>query len=344
MRVGILGATGTVGQTFIRLLRDHPQFEIAAVAASERSAGKRYRDAANWIMPTDLPTEIGDMVVQPCEPAALQECDFVFSGLDASAAESLEENFAKAGIPVISNAKNHRMHEDVPLLITEVNPDHTALVDRQSGPGFIATNPNCAVAGLAASLRPLMDAFGVEDVHVVTMQAISGAGYPGVPSLDIVGNVVPFIGGEEGKVESEPLKILGILGDRGIKNADFSISAQCMRVPVIDGHLGCVSVRLSNAASPDDVKNALGEWKSPLVDMNLPSAPDSLIRVYEDDRFPQPRLHVMEQNGMQVSIGRVRECPQYGIKFVFLVHNTIRGAAGGAILNAELLAAQGKLG
>ena len=193
-------------------------------------------------------------------------------------------------------------------------------------------------------MRPQVDAFGVEDVHVVTMQAISGAGYPGVPSLDIVGNVVPFIGGEEGKVESEPLKILGTLGDGGIEQADFSISAQCMRVPVMDGHLGCVSVRLASPASPDDVKNALCEWKSPLAKMNLPSAPDSLIRVYEDDRFPQPRLHAMEQNGMQVSIGRIRECSQFGIKFVFLVHNTIRGAAGGAILNAELLAEQGRLG
>lgn len=343
MRAGILGATGAVGQTFIRLLQNHPQFEIAAVAASERSAGKKYQDAANWVMPCDLPDKIGEMVVQPCTSEALGDCDFVFSGLDAGVAEILELEFANAGIPVISNARNHRMRADVPLLIPEVNPDHAALIDRQAGPGFIVTNPNCAVVGLATALRPLVDAFGLEDVHVVTLQAISGAGYPGVASLDILGNVVPFIGGEEHKVESEPLKILGELGDSGIANATFSISAQCTRVPVIDGHLGCVSVRLSRPASRDEVTTVMKQWQSPLAGLNLPSAPDPLIRVYEDDRFPQPRLHVMEQNGMQVSIGRIRECSQFGIKFVFLVHNTIRGAAGGAILNAELLAAQQRL-
>lgn len=343
MRAGILGATGAVGQTFIRLLQNHPQFEIAVLAASERSAGKKYREAANWIMPSDLPREIGNMEVQPCTPDALQDCDFVFSGLDAGAAETLEQEFANAGIPVISNARNHRMRSDVPLLIPEINPDHTVLIDRQNSPGFIVTNPNCAVVGLAVALRPLMDAFGIEDVHVVTLQATSGAGYPGVASLDILGNVVPFIGGEEAKVESEPLKILGKLEDRGIENATFSISAQCTRVPVIDGHMGCVSVRLSRPASPEEVSAAFQEWQSPLAGLNLPSAPDSLIRVYEDARFPQPRLHVMEQNGMQVSIGGIRECHQFGIKFVFLVHNTIRGAAGGAILNAELLAAQNRL-
>ena len=341
LKVGILGATGAVGQKFVELLDGHPQFEIAALMASERSAGRPYREAANWIGATEVPEEIGAMEVVPAEPGA--DLDFVFSGLDASVAGEIETRFAEAGVPVISNARNHRMDPAVPLLIPEVNVDHTALIDRQTTPGYIVTNPNCSTVGLVLALKPLVDAFGVEAVSVVTMQALSGAGYPGVASLDSLANVVPFIGGEEDKLVHEPRKLLGTLDNGSIRPAEIAISAQCNRVPVLDGHLECVSVRLRSKATPEDVAEAFNAFESPLAGLDVPTAPERPLRVFTDERFPQPRRHANAGGGMQVSIGRVRACEVLDVKFVVLSHNTIRGAAGGAILNAELLRAQGRL-
>ncbi len=356
LRVGILGATGAVGQTFVSLLARHPRFEITALAASERSAGKPYREAANWLGHADIPEAAAGMVVQEAAPPL--DCDLVFSGLDNTVAGEIEAAFARAGYPVISNAKNYRLDPTVPLLIPEVNPDHTALIDRQTwhgaaGPddtagGFIVTNPNCSTVGLVMALKPLDDAFGVEAAHVVTMQALSGAGYPGVPSLDIVGNVVPFIGGEEEKMAIESRKLLGRLVEGEVVFSDVVVSAQCNRVPVLDGHTECVSVRLKEKASAEDVAEALRRWAGPLAGMDLPTAPEQPLRVHDDERHPQPRRHALAGGGMQVGVGRIRPCPAiapggFGVKFVVLSHNTIRGAAGGAILNAELLLAQGRL-
>lgn len=343
LRVGILGATGAVGQKFVALLADHPWFRVTHLAASERSAGRAYRDVVNWTASEPMPEKAGRLEVASAEPPL--DCDFVFSGLDASVAGEIEGRFAAAGIPVISNARNYRMQTDVPLLIPEVNPDHVELVRRQrwSNGGFIVTNPNCSTVGLVVALKPLHDAFGLDTVQVTTMQALSGAGYPGVPSLDILGNVIPFIGGEEAKMETEPLKLLGTLADDGVKPATFNISAQCNRVPVLDGHLECVSVKLSRPASVEEVRSAFDTFQSPTRDFQLPSEPERVVRYFADDRFPQPRLHAGLGAGMTVSIGRLRPCPVLDFKFVVLSHNTIRGAAGGAILNAELLVRQGLL-
>ncbi len=353
MNVGILGATGAVGQKFVELLDGHPHFEIAALAASERSAGRPYREAANWIGRAEMPERVGAMAVLPTDPAALAGCDLVFSGLDSSVAGEAERAFAAAGFAVISNAKNHRMDPAVPLLIPEVNPEHTALAAAQAGPGMIVTNPNCSVVGLVMALKPLHDRFGVEAVHVVTMQALSGAGYPGVPSLDALGNVVPFIGGEEGKVAEEPRKLLGTLaegpgGVPHIEEAEIAVSATCTRVPVLEGHTECVSVRLRTPATPEEAAEAMASWEGGLAGLDLPTAPERPLRVFADERFPQPRRHAEAGGGMQVSVGRVRACPVigpegHGVKFVVLSHNTVRGAAGGAVLNAELLRAQGRL-
>lgn len=342
-RVGILGATGAVGQKFIEVLEGHPWFDITALAASARSAGKPYREAVNWIGSRPIPEKIADMVVVEGAPGLA--CDFVFSGLTASVAGDIERAFAEAGYPVISNARNYRMHDDVPLLIPEVNPDHTALIDRQqwgSG-GFIVTNPNCSTVGLVCALRPLVDAFGVEAVQVTTMQALSGAGYPGVASLDALGNVVPFIGGEEDKMATEPLKLLGTLADGQVVPAHFAVSAQCNRVPVLEGHLECISVKLQRSADADAVRAAFLGFDNPIAGLGLPTEPDRMIHVFDDERFPQPRRHADLGRGMTVSIGRIRPCPVLDFKFVALVHNTVRGAAGGAVLNAELLIQQGYL-
>jgi aspartate-semialdehyde dehydrogenase len=340
-RVGILGATGAVGQKFVELLAGHPWFEISAVAASERSAGKRYRDAVNWLGSGSIPADIANLMVQACEPTL--DCDFVFSGLDSSVANDIELSFADAGFPVISNARNHRMREDVPLLIPEVNPDHTRLIRQQqeSGEGFIVTNPNCSTVGLVSALKPLHDAFGVKRVIVATMQALSGAGYPGVASLDIVGNVVPYIGGEEEKLETEPRKLLGRMTEDGIQFADIEISAHCNRVPVLDGHTECVSVALSQQPSAEDVAKVFRSFESEIDGLHLPSAPRPFIRLLNGDADPQPRRHVGIDGGMPVWIGRVRPCNVLDYRFVVLVHNTVRGAAGGAILNAELLIEEG---
>lgn len=348
LRVGILGATGAVGQTFVELLEGHPRFEVAVLAASERSAGRPYREAARWIGEAEMPEAAAEMEVVPATPEALAGCDVVFSALDASVAGEIEAAFARAGFAVVSNARNHRMAPSVPLLVPEVNPEHAALLGGQEGPGFIVTNPNCSVVGLVMALKPLADAFGVEAVHVVTLQALSGAGYPGVPSLDALANVVPFIGGEEEKMATESLKVLGRLEGGRVVPAEIAVSAQCNRVPVLEGHLECVSVRLRSPASPEEVAEAMRAWAGPLAGLDLPTAPARPLRVLEAEDAPQPRRHARAGGGMQVSVGRVQACraiaPEgLGVKFVALAHNTIRGAAGGALLNAELLHAQGRL-
>ena len=343
MNVGILGATGAVGQKFVALLDNHPWFNVTHLAASSRSAGKTYKEAANWIAAEPMPESVANMIVTETMPG--MECDFVFSGLDSSVAGEVEEAFARAGYPVISNAKNYRMHPQVPLLIPEVNPTHTALISEQSwgSDGYIVTNPNCSTVGLVCALKPLYDAFGIEALQVVTMQALSGAGYPGVSSLDITGNVVPFIKGEEDKLVDEPLKLLGTYQEGEIRRASFPVSAQCNRVAVLDGHLECISIKFKSKVTPDDVKEALRTYSSPLAGLGLPSSPQQFIEVFEDERYPQPRRHVGLGKGMTVSVGRIRSCEVFDIKCVVLSHNTVRGAAGGAILNAELLVKQGYL-
>lgn len=346
--VGILGATGAVGQKFIRLLRNHPWFKIKALGASERSAGNRYRKAAHWIEDIEMPELVGSMTVDECDPARFNGIDFVFSGLDSSVASEIERDFAESGIPVISNAKNYRMHKQVPLLIPEVNPGHIAMIRHQEftkdGSGWIVTNPNCVSIPLAISLKPLHDAFGINSVVVTSMQSVSGAGYPGVPSLDILGNVVPFIGGEEEKVQTESLKLLGKMTSGTIEFASFNIQATAVRVPTIEGHLLSVTVKLADKPrSIEQVREAIDAWESPIKNLDLPSAPVRPIRLYHEDRFPQPRLHAYRENGMQTAIGRLRSADVMDISYVTLAHNTVRGAAGGAVLNAELLAEKGYL-
>lgn len=345
-QVGVLGATGAVGQKFLRLLEGHPWFSVGALGASQRSAGRAYKEAAHWIEKTEMPAEIADVQVQECLPECFNEVDFVFSGLDSSVAEEIERSFAEAGIPVISNAKNYRMHERVPLMVPEINPGHAELISQQSfsdnGNGWIVTNPNCVSVPLAASLRPLHDAFGLHSVMVTSMQSVSGAGYPGVASLDIVGNIVPHIGGEESKVQTESKKVLGSLAGDAISFSDFTIQATAVRVPTIEGHLLSVAVKLKNPPSDfSAVQQAFMDWKSPIADLNLPSAPAQPLRLYEEQRYPQPRLHAEREGGMQIGIGRLREGTVMDLGYVTMAHNTIRGAAGGAILNGELLAAKG---
>ena len=332
-----------MGQKFVEILEGHPWFEITALAASARSAGKPYREAVNWIGSTPIPEHLADEVVVEGQPGL--DCDFVFSGLTASVAGDIERAFAEAGYPVISNARNYRMEADVPLLIPEINPDHTALIERQqwrSG-GFIVTNPNCSTVGLVCVLKPLVEAFGVEAVQVTTMQALSGAGYPGVASLDALGNVVPYIGGEEEKMAAEPLKLLGTLTEGRVEPASMVISAQCNRVPVLEGHLECLSVKFRQEADVEAVRAAFLGFENPIAGLGLPSEPECLLHVFDDARFPQPRRHAELGRGMTVSIGRIRPCPVLDVKFIALVHNTVRGAAGGAVLNAELLIQQGYL-
>lgn len=329
--VGVLGATGSVGQKFVELLQHHPWFEVTALAASDRSAGKPYGEAATWFSGSQLDPRMSQMRVSACEPTL--PCRVVFSGLDSSVAGEIETAFAKAGYAVISNSKNHRMDPDVPLLVPDVNPDQLELVRRQPyGKGMIVTNPNCTTVGLVMALKPLIDAFGVESVMVTTMQALSGAGYPGVSSLDIVDNVVPFISGEEEKVETEPVKILGV---------PLKISAHCNRVAVIDGHTACVSVKLKRQATTEEIIDAWRRYRSVPQDLGLPMAPEFPIHYFDEDRYPQPRLHRLLDKGMVTSIGRLRPCALLDWKFVLLSHNTIRGAAGGAILNAELMVKRG---
>lgn len=345
-QIGILGATGAVGQKFIRLLEDHPWFTITKLGASKRSAGKKYKQAAHWIEKTELPSDIAAIRVSECEPAEFTDVDFVFSGLDSSVAGDIEQAFAKAGIPVISNAKNYRMHEQVPLLIPEVNPDHAELIKKQTfssdGSGWIVTNPNCVSVPLTMSLKPLEDAFGIDSVVVTSMQSVSGAGYPGVPSLDIVANVVPYIGGEESKVQIESTKLLGHIEDDTTAFRDFPIQATTVRVPTIEGHLLSVAVKLENPpADINEARQAFTDWENPIANLDLPSSPELPVRLYKENRYPQPRLHADREGGMQTAVGRLREGTVMDLGYVTMAHNTIRGAAGGAILNGELLAAKG---
>jgi aspartate-semialdehyde dehydrogenase len=338
--VAILGATGSVGQKFIELLADHPWFEIKELCASDKSAGKKYKDAVDWFLPSPLPEKVGEILIQKCEPTLKSKV--VFSGLDSSVAGEAETEFARAGYKVISNSKNHRMDDDVPLLIPEVNPDHLDLIKTQEyGEGCIVTNPNCSVIGLVLALKPLADNFGLEAVNVVTMQAISGAGHPRVVNLDIEDNVIPYIGGEEPKVETEPLKILGRLKNGKIIFNDFKVSAQCNRVNVRDGHTECVQVNLKKKASVDEILKAWREFKSVPRQLKLPMAPVQLIHYSHDQTFPQPKHQRDADKGMAVSIGRLKKDKIFNYSFVILSHNTIRGAAGGAILCAELMKAKG---
>lgn len=339
-RVGILGATGTVGQRFVQLLDGHPQFEVTALAASDRSAGKPYSEACAWKLPGVIPEAVRDIETSPIEPPL--ECDVVFSSLPSSVARETEEAFARAGYPVISNSSCYRMDEDVPLLIPEINAEHLGMIEVQQqrrgfGKGFIVTNPNCAVMSFTPPLAALHRLFGVESAIVTTMQAISGAGYPGVSAMDISDNVLPYIAGEEPKVETEAQKILGVFADGSFENADFSISAQCFRVGVLDGHTASVRVNLKQTATLEEVVEAMESFPS----LRLHSSPEKFIRVLDEPSRPQPRLDRDAGNGMTITVGRIFPDNIFDYRFVALSHNTIRGAAGAAILNAELLIDKG---
>ena len=344
IKVGILGATGMVGQRFIDLLADHPWFEISELAASERSAGKTYSEAVKgrWKVSGDVPEIVQDIKVKECTTDL--DCKLVFSAMDAEIAGPLEEEYAKAGYVVASNAKNHRMLDDVPLLMPEINGDHLEAVERQKqrlgGEGFIVTNPNCTLMGMTMTLKPLMDSFGVKDVILTSLQALSGAGYPGVPSMDVIDNLVPYIGGEEPKVESEPLKILGGINSNGFENAPINISASCTRVPVRDGHTLSINVKLDNKPSIEDFSKCMADF-NPLKGLGLPSAPNPPIIIRTEDDRPQPGPDRMAGNGMAVSVGRIRDCNIFDYKYITVAHNTIRGAAGASILNAELMKSKG---
>jgi aspartate-semialdehyde dehydrogenase len=344
--VSILGATGTVGQKFVRLLADHPWFEIAALAASASSAGKRYGEVVRWREPTALPERIAGLVVLECVPPL--PGPIAFSALDADVAGPIEQAFARAGAHVVSNARNHRMDPDVPLLVPEVNADHLVLVDRQrearGWDGAILTNPNCSTAGLVLALAPLHRAFGIEKLFVSTMQAVSGAGYPGVASLDIVGNVIPHIGGEEEKMERETRKVLGTLGPAGVEPASFAVSAHTNRVAVVDGHLETVSVGFKRRVTPDEAVEALREFAASPCVADLPSSPRPPVEVDQRPDRPQPRLDLERGGGMAVTVGRIRACPVLDLRLVLLAHNTIRGAAGQALQIAELVVADGRVG
>lgn len=340
--IAILGATGLVGQRLVQLLADHPWFEISVLAASDHSVGKKYGAAAQWKLPDDIPDSVREAVVQPCEPG--MDAAIVFSALPSDVAGEIEENFANRGYLVSSNASNHRMAADVPLVIPEVNPDHLELIRaqraRRQSHGAIVCNPNCSTIHLALVLKPLADAFGLRRVIVTTMQALSGAGSPGVAALDILDNVIPFIGGEESKLETEPLKILGKRAGAQIAYADMRISAACNRVATWDGHLETASVELGTRSTIDQVRRAMIQFTGEPQALHLPTAPAHPILVRDEPDRPQPRLDRDVEKGMASVVGRLRECRVLDYKFVLLGHNTLRGAAGGTLLNAELMVAK----
>ncbi len=343
--IGILGATGVVGQRFIQMLESHPWFEVAWLAASDRSAGQPYGDAAKWRLKTPIPDRVRTMKVSNAVPDGAPRV--IFAALDAGIAREMEPQFAAAGCAVVSNSSAFRMQSDVPLVIPEVNADHVSLIEKQlwrkqSG-GYIVTNPNCSAIGLVVALAPLHRKFGIESLFVTTMQAVSGAGYPGVASLDILGNVIPYIAKEEEKMEEETRKLLGRLDSDHVEQANFTMTAHCNRVAVEDGHTESVSVKLKQQASPEEMIAAFNEFRSTPQELKLPLAPAQPV-VYDarPDR-PQPRFDVDRGNGMTVSVGRLRPCGVLDYKFTVLSHNTIRGAAGAALLNAELLKVQGLL-
>jgi len=349
IKVGVLGATGAVGQRFVQMLEGHPWFEVSELYASERSAGKRYADACRWNLRGDMPSRLHDVKLKECVPG--DDVSIVFSALPSETAGEIESAFAAAGYVVCSNARNHRYDQDVPLLIPEVNPEHLGLIDvqrrKRGWTGYITTNPNCSTTHLVSALHPLHVRFGVRKVLVVTMQAVSGAGYPGVSSMDIMDNVVPYISGEEEKMEhKEPHKLLGVLEGETVRYADFVVSAHCNRVPVRNGHLLAISVEFDRKPTQAEILEAWANYKPLAQQLNLPSAPQPAL--YYDDRHdrPQPRLDRLAGTvpGMATVLGRLRPDPILQYKFMALGHNTIRGAAGGSLLNAELLVAQGYLG
>ncbi len=341
--VAVLGATGAVGQRFIQLLVDHPNFEIVALTASDRSEGKRYRDAAHWVIEGEIPAAMRDTVLMATDPVATAAAapQFVFSALPNESAQIAEPAFARAGAVVFSNASFHRLHDDVPLVIPEINAAHLRMVqqqrERRGWSGAIICNTNCTVTGPAMTLRPIYDAFGVRRVFAVSMQAASGAGYPGVPSLDLIDNVVPFIKGEEEKLEAEARKLLGVFDGQGVQLSQFALSAHCNRVPVMDGHTVTMSVETEKPATPAEVVEVMRAFVNPDV-AGLPMAPEQPIVVLDEANRPQPRRDRMTGRGMSIVVGRVRAEPLFGahgVKFVTLSHNTLRGAAGGSVLNAE---------
>lgn len=346
--VAVLGATGSVGQRFMSLLNHHPWFRVVALAASDRSVGQRYADAARWILDEPMPDYARDMVVVPATPECI-DAKIVFSALHNDIAKDLEPQFAQAGAVVCSNASSYRRGEDVPLLLPEINADHIQLVKEQrknrGWSGAILTNPNCTSTGLTIALKALDEAFGVKKVFAVSMQALSGAGYPGVSSLDIMDNIIPNIGngGEEEKVEWEPRKMLGKLNKNKIDLADIKFSAHTNRVAVTDGHTVCASVELSNSVEPEVAEAALRDYRAIESARELPSSPRPVLEVRSESDRPQPRLDRLTGKGMTTVVGRVRHDPILDLKFVVLSHNTIRGAAGGSIYNAELLVNEGLL-
>lgn len=346
IEVGVLGATGMVGQHFIKFLQGHPWFELTWVGASDRSAGKKYREATSWRLDGAMPETVADLKVQECKPDT-NAPKLVFSAMDASVATDIERAFATAGHTVVSNSRNHRMEPDVPLLVPEVNPEHLGILERQKKdrgwPGAIVTNPNCSTIVLTLGLAPLKP-FGIKRMVVTTLQAISGAGYPGVASMDINANVIPFIGNEEEKMQTETQKILGDLSGGKLVDLKAEVSAHCNRVPVVDGHMVTVSVEFERKTSVDDVRKAIDSFTGLPQKLNLPSAPARPVIYMEQQDRPQPRRDVERERGMAVFVGRLRECPVFGVKFLACGHNTIRGAAGAAVLNAELMKSQGLLG
>jgi aspartate-semialdehyde dehydrogenase len=343
--VGILGATGIVGQRFVQMLEHHPWFEVAWLAASDRSEGRSYAEAVRWKLKTSVPSRVAEMRVSPAMPEGAPKV--IFAALDASIAAEMEPRFAAAGCAVVTNSSALRMQSDVPLVIPEVNHEHIKLIEcqawRKKSGGFVVTNPNCSAIGLVIALAPLQRAFGLDTVMAVTMQAVSGAGYPGVASLDILGNVIPYIANEEEKMEEETRKLLGKLNGSGIIMGAFGMSAQCNRVAVEDGHTESVSIKLTKKAKPQEIIKAWNEFRSLPQELRLPSAPEQpVVYVTPSDR-PQPRFDSDRGNGMTTTVGRLRPCGVLDWKFTVLSHNTIRGAAGAALLNAELLKVQGYL-
>ena len=348
--VGVLGATGTVGQRFVQLLADHPWFEVVAVTGSDRTVGRPYGEGVNWLMPGRVPARAAELIVQPTTPNLdiPGRPPVVFSALPTSEAKEWEPQFAAACYAVVTNTSVFRMTPNVPLLIPEVNPDHTCLIPTQQAenkwPGFIVASPNCSTTSAILPLKVFQEAFGVTAAIITTMQAISGAGYPGVSSLDIYDNVVPHIGGEDEKLQNEPKKLLGDVRDGHMRMADIAVSAQANRVPVIDGHLASVSVKLGQPASADEAIAALRAWQPPAVCAQLPSTPKELLIYRDEPDRPQPRRDRDAGDGLAWSVGKVRACPVLDVRYMALTHNTLRGAASGALLNAELLAVQGYIG
>ncbi|MGO9778130.1 MAG: aspartate-semialdehyde dehydrogenase [Terracidiphilus sp.] len=341
--IGILGATGMVGQRYIQLLENHPWFEVVWLAASDRSSGKPYGEAAKWRLDTPLPERIAAMTVVAAEPAGAPK--IIFASIDAAYARELEPLFAAAGCAVVSNSSAFRMAPSVPLVLPEVNADHLHLIEEQSwrkqSGGYIVTNSNCTVMGPVLALKPIQDRFGIEQIIATSMQAVSGAGYPGVASMDILDNVIPYIANEEEKMEEEMLKLLGTLDGHAVKPLSALMSASCNRVPVVDGHTVSVSIKLAKPATREEILAAWADFR-PLAGQELPTAPDQPVQWAPQPDRPQPRLDRNRGNGMAVTVGRLRPCGVLDWKFTVLSHNTIRGAAGATILNAELLASLGK--